>query len=454
MRIHKPLWRDGILLLPQLFQQQEAWHAALRWQTAELASPFPWGIATMQLDLLALKQGQARLEQLAGLLPDGTPFDMHVSAQQAAARHLADLPAQLQATTLWLVVPQLNPLGNNLHLAAPQPGDLPRRYLQAFTHIADHMGEQEDELAVERLNLQLKFDHESRDGMSCLPIARLHRNAQGSFETDASFIPPLLRCAASAHLHGRLERLADLLQAKQSSLLQQRRERNQLAADYLVSDIGLFWLMNTIGQCWPELRMLPRLANAQPYQAYLCLARLAGMLCTFALERQLSDIPAYDHQDLGTVFEQLDTLIRELMDTVIPSPVIRLSLNNETPNLWIAHLDDARLREGADFYLSVRSALPLHLLQEQLPRVSKAGSPDDVAHIMSSALNGIPLKPMQRIPAALPTRVENLYFALDSQHPAFATMLAAQSCAFYFPSSLQELQLEFYALPRTGKSRA
>jgi len=145
----------------------------------------------------------------------------------------------------------------------------------------------------------------------------------------------------------------------------------------------------------------------------------------------------------------LDTLIRDLMDTVIPSSVVRLALNSEGGNLWIAHLDDVRLREGADFYLSVHSALPLHVLQEQLPRVSKAGSPDEVAHIMSSALNGIPLKPMQRIPAALPTRVENLYFALDSQHPAFTTMLAAQSCAFYVPSSLPELQLEFYAVPKT-----
>lgn len=449
MRIHKPLWRDGILLLPQLFQQHEAWQAALHRQTAELASPFPWGICAMQLDLVALKQGQVRLEQLAGLLPDGTPFDMHISAQQAPVRHLADLPAHQQVTTLWLAVPQLNPLGNNLHMAPAQPGDLPRRYLQTFSHIADHMGEQEDELAVEQLNLLLKFEEESRDGMSCLPIARLHRNAQGSFEADTSFMPPLLCCAASPQLQARLERLADLLHAKQNSLLQQRRERSQLAADYLVSDIGLFWLMNTIGQCWPELRMLPLLSSAHPYAAYLCLSRLAGMLCTFALERRLSDIPPYDHQNLGPVFDKLDELIRNLMDTVIPSPVVRLSLNNETPNLWIAHLNDARLREGADFYLSVRSALPLHQLQEQLPRVSKAGAPDDVAHIMSSALHGIPLKPMQRIPAALPTRVENLYFALDSQHPAFATMLAAQSCAFYFPASLPELQLEFYALPRT-----
>jgi hypothetical protein len=59
------------------------------------------------------------------------------------------------------------------------------------------MGEQEDELAVEQLNLLLKFDGEALDGMSKLPLARLQRNAQGRFEQDAGFIRPC--CAAVPH---------------------------------------------------------------------------------------------------------------------------------------------------------------------------------------------------------------------------------------------------------------
>lgn len=449
MRIHKPLWHDGILLLPQLFQQQETFHSAQMLQAVQLACPYPWGVSIADLDKAALQQGLVKLENLVGIWPDGTTLDSRHSGYLPPARHTADLPADLEATTLRLAVPLLNPLGNNLQESEPQPGDIPRRYLKSFARIADQMGELEDELAVEKMNFLFKFDGEPCDGMATLPIARLIRNTQGLFEVDAGFIPPLLHCSASPALLARLARLAELLEAKQAALLEQRRERNHLAADYLVSDIGLFWLMNTIGQCWPELRMLAQQTFSQPYSAYLCLARLAGMLCTFSLARQLADIPAYDPMALGTVFGQLDELIRDLMDTVIPSPVVRLALKNTAANLWVAHLADARLREGADFYLSVRSGLPLHVLQEQLPRVSKAGSPDEVALIMSSATNGIPLKAMQRVPSALPTRVENLYFALDSQHPAFASMLAAQSCAFYFPSSLPELQLEFYAVPRS-----
>ncbi|WP_287877471.1 type VI secretion system baseplate subunit TssK [Aquitalea sp.] len=448
MRIHKPLWHEGILLLPQLFQQQETMQAAQRQQLAELASPFPWGLSAILLDERALDQGQVRLDSLAGIFPDGSAFDQRLSGHMPSPRHLDELPATLDSVTVWLALPALNPMGNNLHLGSVGPADIPRRYRQSFARVADHMGEQEDELAVEQLNLLLKFDGESLDGMSKLPLARLQRNAQNRFVSDPDFIPPLLCCHALPALQNRLQQLSELLQARQDSLQQQRRERTQQAADYLLSDISLLWLMNTLGQCWPELRMLSQLPGIHPYSAYLCLSRLAGMLCTFALERQLNDIPVYTHQQLGTVFGQLDSLIRDLLDTVIPTPVVLLPLQRDGANLWIAHLEDPRLREGADFYLSVHAAMPLHLLQEQLPKVSKAGAPEDVARIMSSALNGIPLRPMQRLPTALPSRVDSLYFALDAQHPAFAAMLAAQSCAFYFPSSLPELQLALYAVPR------
>jgi type VI secretion system protein ImpJ len=208
LRIHRPLWHEGILLLPQLFQQQEAEQAWQHHQLAALASPFPWGVSALALDPLALSQGQVRLEQLAGRFPDGTAFDTRISAQLPPARHLDALDNASDSITLWLALPLLNPLGNNLHQGEVRPEETPRRYRQQFAQVPDHMGEQEDELAVEQLNLLLKFDGEALDGMSKLPLARLQRNAQGRFEQDPGFIPPLLCCSASPLLQQRLQQLS------------------------------------------------------------------------------------------------------------------------------------------------------------------------------------------------------------------------------------------------------
>lgn len=88
-----------------------------------------------------------------------------------------------------------------------------------------------------------------------------------------------------------------------------------------------------------------------------------------------------------------------------------------------ANLHDIRLREEADLYLSVRSDIPARQVAEKFPALCQAGSPDDVREIYGAALKGIPLIPVSRVPAALPVRMENQYFALDIESPAAHEML-------------------------------
>ena len=66
--------------------------------------------------------------------------------------------------------------------------------------------------------------------------------------------------------------------------------------------------------------------------------------------------------------------------------------------------------------------------------------------IVNSALSGIPLRTMSRLPAAIPVRIENQYFALDSAHPAFKRMVDARACQFYIPASMPDVSLELYAV--------
>jgi type VI secretion system protein ImpJ len=84
-----------------------------------------------------------------------------------------------------------------------------------------------------------------------------------------------------------------------------------------------------------------------------------------------------------------------------------------------------------------------------LPKLCKIGAPDDVEHIVNSALAGIPLKAVQRVPAAIPVRLDNLYFSLDPSDPAHARMVAARACQIYLPTSVADPSLELYAVLRS-----
>lgn len=220
-------------------------------------------------------------------------------------------------------------------------------------------------------------------------------------------------------------------------------------ADFAVADVSLFWLLNALNSAEPVLSDFLRYPAVHPELVWRELARLAGALLTFSLEHNVSAVPPYVHESPSTVFPPLFSLLSELLEASLPSRVIALDLESLPGNRWKADLHDPRLREEADFYLSVRSSLPAHQVLHQLPLVCKIGAPDDVTLLINVALNGVPLVPLTSVPAALPLRLENQYFALDMHSDAAKSMLESRCCMIYAPGTMGDLKPELFAVLRT-----
>jgi type VI secretion system protein ImpJ len=119
----------------------------------------------------------------------------------------------------------------------------------------------------------LLFDFEAPDSYVTCPIGRLLRNAQGTFEFDAAFVPPCLFLSANERLMERMKRLSEILSAKSASLAVRRRERSDQIADYAVSDVSLFWLLHSVNSTWPDLARLCAAPQQHPERLYGVLAR-------------------------------------------------------------------------------------------------------------------------------------------------------------------------------------
>lgn len=445
MKITRPLWTQGIFMTPQHFQQQAQWDRYADEHIARLARPEPWGTIRIELDRQALAIGRLTATALVVRLPDGTMIDTDTADLTPPARDLADVPANADAVVVLIGLPLVDAQGGNCVEPGERPAR-PRRFVREYLTVADLHGEGREEISVERHATALLFDFEQHGDYVTCPIARLVRTPQGHFEPDPSFVPPCLYLSTSKRLVERMGRLSEILSAKSASLAVRRRERSDQIADFAVADVALFWLLHSVNSSWPELARLCAAPRQHPERLYVVLARLAGSLLTFSTTESLQAIPAYDHNAPEPVFAELESLIRTLLDTVIPSRVVPVALERARPTIWIGKIHDERLVEGAEYYLSVQAAMPAHLLLEQLPRLCKAGAPDEVEQIVSSALPGIPLRPMSRVPAAIPVRIENQYFALDGGHPAFGRMLAARACQFYVPASMPDVSLELFAV--------
>ncbi|WP_431221844.1 type VI secretion system baseplate subunit TssK [Serratia sp. L9] len=445
MKIYRPLWTEGAFLAPQQFQQQANWEAYLNDCVARLALAYPWGVLKAEFDEGALAVSRLNAQHLVIRFPDGTLMDSQVSDHLPPALDTSLLRERDSATVL-LALPLLHANGGNV--ASNGHSERPQRYRQEWASVQDLLGEDSTDMAVMRYAASLRYEHEENNEYLTCPVARLIRNGQGQWSLDATFVPPLLAFSASPSLQAQLLQLTRQLKAKRQRLMGMRRESNQRMADFAVADVSLFWLLNALNSHEPVLNALMAQPQLPPELIYRELARLAGSLLTFSLEHDTDAIPVYQHAAPEQVFPPLFALLSELLEASLPSRVLAIELVREG-NFWKGALHDARLREEADLYLSVRSTLPAHQLQSQFPLLCKAGSPDDVADIVNVALNGVPLKPLSHVPAAIPMRLENQYFALELTHPAAVAMLAAGSCAFYVPGILGDIQLELFAVLRS-----
>lgn len=450
MRIDKPLFHEGLILTQQHFQQQQRWAEFALHQFATAALAQPWGTLGVEVDEEALATGRIKLTRLKLRFTDGTPIDTTLADPLPSARDLTQgVPADLQSVVVLAALALPNANGNNCRFDEATLAR-PRRSYREFVKVTDLNGTGETEIAAERHAVRLLFDFESHADDTVCAIARLTRGTNGQFQIDQRFVPPCLTLGSHPLHLERINRLADILHAKSLALGARRSERIDQVAEYGVADVQLFWLLHCIHAAWPQLRLFATHPGRSPEHLYATLAQLASALMTFSTSSDLTDIPAYDHARADKVFTKLEAMIRDLLDAIIPSRVVSIGLTRQSPTTWTGQfLDERIVEDAADWYLSVNAPTPAFTLVEQFPRLCKIGAPDEVEHIVNSALLGIPLKAVQRVPAAIPVRLDNQYFALDSNDPAHARMLAARACQIYLPASVPDASLELYAVLRS-----
>lgn len=446
MKIYRPLWSDGAFLAPQQFQQQARWDAHVADTVARMTMAHPWGVLCAEFDDGALALSRLNATRLAVRFADGTLVDTDLADNLPPVCDVSTVG--LESIEVLLCLPLLSANGGNLDDG--RDSARPCRWQSERLTVQDLTGHERSELAVLRHSLTLRLATQENSAYLTCPVARLVRNAQGQWSRDAGFIPPLLSLSASPVMLGELRELLHRLSARRKRLMSMRRESNERMADFAVADVSLFWLLSALNSAEPVLTELYQTPSRHPELLYRELARLAGSLLTFSLEHNVDDIPAYRHEMPEQVFPPLFALLDQLLEASLPSRVIAIALDQgEDREIWRGKLHDARLREGADFYLSVRSSMPNHELQTRFPLLCKAGSHDDVSEVVNIALSGMVIKPLSHVPAAIPLRLENQIFALDLSSDAARAMLEAGNCTFYTPESLGEVKLELFAVLRS-----
>ncbi len=446
-KYRKVVWNEGMLLTPHHFQQWDNYYEEILSSRLRTVMPYEYGVLDLQVNNEAVANGNFQITNCYAVLPDGllinVPDTEAVPDMRPVGNHFH--PEQ-EKLGVHLAIPAKK-IGEANYQANGAKVNINLRFLQEGALVKDETtGTNEQPLAFAKSNLRIIFDDELRDGFTSIKIAELERTPTGQLKISEEYIPPILKVSASNWLVNMLRQLVEILITKSGSLGEQRRQRNASLADFTTSEVAIFWLLHTINNSIPTMGHYFRSPLLHPESLYLEMARLVGQLMTFATEFHPKDIVKYEHDDLYFTFSNLSAMLKELLETVIPSRCVPILLEKTRETLYVGRVEDERLLKEAGFYLAVRAQMPESKLIEGVPRVVKIASRDVIDSVIGSALPGVVLTHANPPPAPIPARVGFRYFMLDTIGPYWNGIKGSKVIAVYVPDEIPDEKLEMYAV--------
>lgn len=449
-RLAGVIWKEGMHLSQHHFQAQRRYFENSIHFTLSCLAFAPYGIGAAEFDADALRNGTVRLVHAHGILADGSAFLIADGDAGPAPLALGERFSPVRdGHVVLLALPAYRPDGANC-------GPDGRYAPEQVTVLDETFGRDERSVLVGRLTHRLLLDTECEGvsldappggaGYVSLPVARVRRDGAGGYVYDDAFVPPSLTIGASRHLLLLLGRLVDVLGAKRDALVAERGAEGA-AGELGPGETGAFWLAHTVNAALPSLRHLLAVRHVHPERLYEELARLAGALCTFALDAHPDSLPKYDHERLGECFDALDRHIRAHLELVRPTRAIRVALRPGAPYLHVGQITDGRALGRGQWLLGVRAELPLGAVLDRVPRLVKVCSGRFVVELVNRAMPGMALTHVPAPPPAAAPRPGLQYFAIDPASPYWRHVQTTSEVGVYVPDELPAVELDLVMLP-------
>jgi type VI secretion system protein ImpJ len=442
--LSKVVWQEGMHLAQHHFQLQSRYFEdAVAFALSNLFYR-PYGLAGLELDAEALRNGTVAVVHARGITPDGLPFHFPDGDPCPPPRDIRELLSPTQdAHVVLLTIPPYR--AGQANCVIPPEADGRRvRYVADTREVPDETtGRDARAVSVGRKNFRLRLDVEPSEDVVALPLARVRRDGAGNLVYDPEFIPPLLQVGASERLMDLARRLVDILEAKADALARQRR------AD--AGEVVTFWATHAIHSSLGPLRHHLDTRRARPDQLYTELARLAGALCTFALDSHPRSLPLYDHDRAAECFAALERHIRSHLDLIVPTGYLTVSLQRPAryPLLRTGAVEDGRCFGPSQWFLVVRSGVAANQVIGTVPTLLKVCSSQHIARVVKEALPGLRLDHVSAPPAAAAPRAGAQYFRMVQTGPCWEAIVKNRDVGVYVPEPLTDAECELVVVPES-----
>lgn len=434
------LWKEGLFLRPQHFQQQDQMWLQMFQHHFQLRGGHAWGLSDFAFQRNLLSKGEVSISRLEGVMVDGVAFMLNGQEQDLTLR----LDKNIAAGFVCLVLAKINTEGLNVSLTR----DIRRRFFVDTREVSDELQEMDArmELQVVRpyFHLCMVQDLNELSAYVALPLLQvLEVRDSGEVVINDDFIPPLLYLNVSEHVQGFVKEIAGLLSLRRMKLL----DRIGGVDQYGVAGISELLLLQLINRYEPLLEHYRCQSHLHPEIIYQLFLQLAGELRTFTSEdRSYAKPPIYDHLNLRVCFFEVMKDLRVAFNYVFDEPAVFIPFANYKHNLYLASFHERVNFDYQRLVLAVRADMPLAQLRNLFPTHAKLGPLAQIKDLVTLQIPGMPLHLLPVAPRQIPYHSDFVYFELDNQSEMWLKLKESSALALHLSGGFANVEISLWAV--------
>ncbi|SKB10616.1 type VI secretion system protein ImpJ [Pseudomonas extremaustralis] len=441
MNTHKVIWQEGMLLRPQHFQHNDRYYDHQMKKRTQLLGGYSWGFLRLEIDLQYLKMGKLVISQAAGILPDGSLFELGGNTEPLAL----DVPPNTGHAPIYLALPLVT--GNHIEARRMEQSDVLARYIAYDAEVADSNAGDDcsSQVSCARPDFKMLLGEQQTDQAYVkLKICEvLDTTPDGAISLDPDYVPTYIQTHASSYLLSCLKEVITLLGNRGESIAERIRSNGKVGG----AEVGDFMMLQLINRTELLLRHYLDLEQVHPEALYRELLTLLGDLATFSSDTKRPRLESrYQHSDQGASFRKLMEAIRQVLSMVLEQHAIELILQARQYGIIVSPLHDHKLLGSASFVLAVSANCDSEELRQRLPAHLKVAPVERIRQLVNLHLPGFKIKPLPVAPRQIAFHANKTYFILELSSDDLAQLERSGGFAFHVSGEFSEIELNFWAI--------
>lgn len=301
-------WHEGMLLLPQHFQQSDLRLRELLNYHLHQTAPFHWGICDYELDEALLAGGTLHFKKLEAILPDGLVISLHPKKSPPIELDLTVFDEVLtrKPLTVNLVVPRYQ------HGAPNATGELPRFLSIDSDEVVDeNTGQGAIRMPKIAPNVRLLAGDDIPSNFVGFPLFKITKDLNAYILKD--YVPPFLKVSPTSRLGQTCVDICKSIRSKigylSAKVLAEKDNRGIISSGAEDTIKAL-----TLGLLPFEAQLYSGVSH--PYTLYVALCNLAGHMAALESGQMPPVLTPYNHHNILSSYQQVFHFVSEMSEKV------------------------------------------------------------------------------------------------------------------------------------------